>query len=166
MISPSDDKPVRIGVVWASGAWKVVAGRRRPAEQPEGCYSLFKVIGEKLPKDSLPAVAANMQLRKLHRHGVYIVHDSMGYARYIGRGFIFGRLRKHFLKHPLELVYYSFFVVKQKKHEGEIETLLIRAAGPHLHFNTQKKRIDIRAGSVHDFERGTRYYRRVRVTEK
>lgn len=63
----------------------------------------------------------------------------MGYARYIGRGRIFPRLRARLKSQILELKYFSFYVVEEKKHEGEIETLLIRAAGPLLQFNTQKK---------------------------
>jgi hypothetical protein len=83
----------------------------------------------------------------------------MGYARYVGRGAIFPRLKARLKAQPLELKYFSFFVVADKPHEREIETLLIRAGGPHLHFNSRKKRIDIKAGNVRDFEAGTDFYR-------
>jgi hypothetical protein len=82
----------------------------------------------------------------------------MGYARYIGRGKIFPRLRACREKHKLEVMYFSFYVVEEKKHEREIETLLIHAAGPLLQFNTKKKRVTISAGSIRDFEAGTKFF--------
>jgi hypothetical protein len=88
------------------------------------------------------------QMSSISRNGVYMAHDSMGYARYIGRGAIFARLRARAKAQELELKYLSFYVVKQQKHEREIETLLIRAAGPMLQFNTKKKRLTISAGSI------------------
>jgi len=51
-------------------------------------------------------------------------------------------------------------VVEEKKHEREIETLLIRAAGPLLEFNTKKKRVTIRTGSLLDYESGTKFFER------
>jgi len=84
----------------------------------------------------------------------------MGYARYIGRGDIFARLEARFRAQPLELMYFSFYVVENLKHEKEIETLLIRAGGPQLHFNERKRRIDIECGNVRDFQAGTRFYER------
>ena len=51
-------------------------------------------------------------------------------------------------------------MVLDKAHEREIETLLIRSAGPHLQFNTQKKRVDIAPGNVRDCEAGTEFYER------
>ena len=60
----------------------------------------------------------------------------------------------------LELVYFSFYVVLHKKHEREIETLLIRAAGPLLQFNTRKKRVSIMPGNIKDYEAGTFFYER------
>lgn len=38
--------------------------------------------------------------------GVYMAHDSMGVARYGGRGNIFHRLMAHERKYRRELVYY------------------------------------------------------------
>ena len=60
----------------------------------------------------------------------------------------------------MELKYFSFYVVEERKHEGEIETLLIRAAGPLLQFNTKKKRVTISAGSLLDYEAGTLFFER------
>ncbi len=56
--------------------------------------------------------------------------------------------------------YFSFFVVEEKIHEREIETIMIRAAGPLLDFNSQKVRNNIQAGNVRDFEAGTKYIER------
>jgi hypothetical protein len=90
----------------------------------------------------------------------------MGYPRYIGRGNIRARLAARFNAQREELVYYSFYVVQDKIHEREIETLLIRAAGPLLDFNDKKKRIGIQAGSTMDFEAGTRFYERRYVKKR
>src|SRR5690606_41017744 len=68
---------------------------------------------------------------------------SMGSPRYVGRGSIFARLKSHKNAHPHELVYFSFYIVEDKQHEREIETLLIRAAGDQLEFNDRKKRVGI-----------------------
>ena len=97
---------------------------------------------------------------KIRRNGVYLAHDSMGYARYIGRGRIFQRLRARLRSQILELKYFSFYVVEERKHEGEIETLLIRAAGPLLQFNTKKKRVTISTGRLLDYEAGTQFFER------
>jgi hypothetical protein len=43
---------------------------------------------------------------------------------------------------------------------GKIETLLIRAAGFLIEFNTRKKRVGIEHGNVRDFEAGTEFYER------
>lgn len=51
-------------------------------------------------------------------------------------------------------------MVSEKKHEREIETLLIRAASFLLEFNERKKRIGIAHGNVQDFEAGTLFYER------
>lgn len=84
----------------------------------------------------------------------------MGYPRYIGRGQIFSRLKERHNKQRLEIIYFSFFVVENKMHEREIETIMIRAAGPLLDFNNRKVRNDIEAGDVRDFEPGTKYVER------
>ena len=147
--------------VWQDALWKVVHGRLvRAPGRPKSAMSLFRVVGEKLPFDSLASVRKQMSALGLPRTGVYVAHDSMGYARYIGRGRIFWRLQSHKKAHPLELTYFSFFVVENKTHEGEIETILIRASSPLLEFNSQKKRVDIRAGNIRDFEAGTAFFER------
>jgi hypothetical protein len=84
----------------------------------------------------------------------------MGTPRYIGRGDIFGRLNSHWKKYQRELLYFSFYVMDEEIHEREVETLLIRAAGPSLHFNERKKRVDIEPGNVADYEAGTLFYER------
>ena len=84
----------------------------------------------------------------------------MGYARYIGRGKIFSRLRACLKSHKPEVKYFSFYAVEEKKHEREIETLLIHVAGPLLQFNTKKKRVTISPGSIQDYEAGTKFFER------
>lgn len=125
-----------------------------------GMARLFESVAEKLPYASLPAVRKHMKQNGLRSQGVYIAHDSMGSARYIGRGNIFARLDARRSAQPLELAYFSFYVLAEKRHEREIETLLIRAAGPLLEFNTKKKRVGIAPGNIHDYEAGTRFYER------
>ena len=152
--------------VWEDGPWQVQRGRlvRRPGH-PGKVQSLFSIIAEKLPFDSLNSVREQvLELTKgKPPEGVYIAHDSMGCPRYIGRGRIFARLKARLKAQPLELRYYSFYVIRDKKHEREIETLLIRAASPLLHFNEKKKRVDIKAGLITDYEAGTRFFRRQRI---
>lgn len=118
------------------------------------------MVAEKIPYEFLNDIRRSMQSHKFGTNGVYIAHDSMGYPRYIGRGNIFQRLKSRGESQELELRYFSFYVVEAKKHEREIETIMIRAAGPLLHFNDRKKQIDIQAGDVKDFEVGTNYYER------
>jgi hypothetical protein len=84
----------------------------------------------------------------------------MGYARYVGRGDVFARLAARFKAHPKELAYFSFYLVAEKKHQREIETLLIRLGGAMLHFNDRKKRVDISPGDLRDYEPGTSYVER------
>lgn len=150
--------------VWiGEGSWTVHLGQlERGRGRPEKVEALFSVVGEKLPFESLSSIARAVSEEGLSTQGVYVAHDSMGYARYVGRGDIFTRLRSRRRAHPAELHYFSFYVVANKKHEVEIETLLIRAAGPQLHFNSRKRRIDIQPGDVRDFEHGTVYFERQR----
>jgi hypothetical protein len=147
--------------------WKVKNGElKRGKGRPGLVEHLFRVVAEKLPLSSLDAVKKHLTKEKPLFKGIYVAHDSMGCPRYIGRGDIFGRLKSHAKAHPRELHYYSFYVVKENKHEREIETLLIRAAGPLLHFNDRKKRVDIEPGRVSDFEAGTLFYERQRKKGK
>jgi len=118
------------------------------------------MVAEKLPYASLSAVRKHVAKTIKKPDGVYIAHDSMGFPRYIGRGNVFQRLAARLKAQKLELVYFSFYLVSDKKHEREIETLLIRAAGPLLEFNTKKKRVDIKPGDIRDYEAGTTFYER------
>jgi len=141
--------------------WKVSYGElKRRQGNPGLTEHLFRVVGEKLPFEALPKVRQHLKAKNIPRQGVYIAHDSMGCPRYIGRGNIFSRLNKRYSKQRAELRYFSFYVVSDKKHEREIETLLIRAAGFLLEFNNRKKRVGISHGNVRDFEAGTRFYER------
>lgn len=121
---------------------------------------LFKVVGEKLPFASLPTVRKHFKSMGFSSAGVYVAHDSMGCPRYIGRGNIFSRLSARKRTQPLELEYFSFYIVADKKHEREIETLLIRTAGFLLEFNDKKKRVGILPGRILDYEAGTNFYER------
>lgn len=142
--------------------WNIIGGKlTRSVGNPGRVQPLFRVVGEKIPLRFLRKVRNHLRARKLPIVGVYIAHDSMGYPRYIGRGSIFSRLGRHRRKYALELTYFSFFVVADKVHEREIETIMIRAAGPLLDFNDKKVRNDIRAGNVRDFEPGTRFVQRL-----
>lgn len=151
--------------VFEDAQWRVSFGNLqrpkraagRPAQEAE---HLFRVVGEKLPFSCLDDVKRHMVAQKEGMAGVYVAHDSMGCPRYIGRGAIFSRLAARKKAQNLELEYFSFYVVNEKKHEREIETLLIRAAAFLLEFNTRKKRIGIAAGSIHDYEAGTVFYQR------
>jgi len=141
--------------------WNVQFGElKRHPGRPGKIEHLFRVIGEKLPYAALNTVRKHVHKRGLGTNGVYVAHDSMGFPRYIGRGAIFSRLNARKNAQRLELQYFSFYVVQNKKHEREIETLLIRAAGPLLHFNTRKKRVSIQHGNIRDYEAGTYFYER------
>jgi len=119
------------------------------------------VVAEKIPFAALEEVKKDFRRTlKLDPNGVYVAHDSMGFVRYAGRGHVFNRLKAGKDKHDLELYYFSFYIVADKRHEREIETLLIRDGGPHLSFNSKKKRVDTEPGNIRDFEPGTRFYER------
>jgi len=148
--------------VYKDGAlWNVQFGElKRRQGNPGKTEHLFRVVGEKLPFEALASVRKHLFDKGFGTSGVYVAHDSMGFPRYIGRGSIFARLKKRKEVQDLELVYFSFYVVTEKKHEREIETLLIRAAGPLLEFNTKKKRVNIMPGNIRDYEAGTYFYER------
>lgn len=101
-----------------------------------------------------------MKEHELGTTGIYIAHDSMGYARYVGRGSIFTRLRSRIKNNAREIHYFSFYIVQEKNHEREIETLMIRTASALLYFNERKKRLDLRPGEIRDYEPGTQFYER------
>lgn len=142
--------------------WRIVCGElKRKRGRPSRVRSLFKVVAEKIPKESVDAVAKKLREWGIQPSGVYIAHDSMGNARYVGRGQdVFVRLKERFRAQTLELLYFSFYIVEDPTHISEVETIMIRAAGSLLHFNDRKRRIDIQAGDVKDFEAGTRYFQR------
>jgi hypothetical protein len=149
--------------VFSEGQWKVVFGElKRGRGRPSNVKSVFRAFGEKLPKEALDDVEKAIIDQELSREGVYFAHDSLGCARYAGRGSVFSRLRSHFRSHPDELLYFSFYLIADKQHEREIETALIRVASHLLVFNKRKKRDDIEPGDVRDYEPGTLYFERQR----
>ena len=157
-------RKVIVESVWTDrDRWTVHHGQLAlaPGHEP----SLFEIIGEKLPWASFSAVNQHLKKDGLPRTGVYVAHDALGYPRYVGRGKIFPRLRSHKKVHPEELAYFSFYVV-DKKHERDIETLLIRTAGPLLDFNDRKKRVNIEVGRLRDYPGPTRFYERHRKKGK
>jgi hypothetical protein len=132
-------KTIKVKKVWFDKQWTVQFGWLNAGRGGAGGGKrLFRVIGEKLPFEALNEVNKRLRSQGVRREGVYVAQDSMGYARYIGRGRIFSRLRAC----------------------REIETLLIHAAGPLLLFNTKKKRIDMSAGAIQDYEGGTKFFER------
>ena len=154
-------KTIHATVYKSDEIWNVHFGElKRHQGNPGKTDHLFRVVGEKLPYDALSAIKKHIKEKEFGINGVYIAHDSMGFPRYIGRGDIFARLKARKDAQDLELAYFSFYVVSEKKHEREIETLLIRAAGPLLQFNTRKKRVDITPGNIRDYEAGTFFYER------
>lgn len=149
--------------VFSEGPWKVVFGElKRGRGRPAKVKSVFLAFGEKLPKESLDKVERAIIDQEISREGVYFTHDSLGCARYAGRGSVFTRLRASLKAHPSELLYYSCYLIADKQHEREIETALIRVASHLLVFNKRKKRDDIEPGDVRDYEPGTFYFERQR----
>jgi hypothetical protein len=158
MPKPLSRKSVR-GTLGHFGEWNVVYGqleryRGRPTDP------LFNVVAEKLPYDCLGKVAALLREYKMKTNGVYLVHDSMGYARYGGRGQIFSRLAAHNRKYKKELHYFSFYTIRKKSHERELETAILRAAGPQMVLNVRKVRDRIEPGRVSDYEAGAFFVER------
>ena len=149
--------------VYQGPNWNVCAGELKPPARKPGrprleVDSLFKAVGEKLPYDSLAKVKSALKEKGIAARGVYVAHDSMGCPRYIGRGDIFARLDLRKKAQRLELEYFSFYVVEQKKHEREVETLLIRAAAFLLEFNERKKGWGVDSGDIKDYEAGTVFF--------
>jgi hypothetical protein len=122
--------------------------------------NLFLYVGEKLPFECLPAVRNHIAKKSTDLDGVYMAHDSFGVPRYGGRGRVFSRLRSRKRRYPKELVYFSFYIVKNKGHERELENAILRAAGPQMIINKVKVRANAEPGSVKDYEPGTRFYQR------
>jgi hypothetical protein len=122
--------------------------------------NLFLVVGEKLPFESLSDVRKHVRKYITVRKGVYMAHDSFGVPRYGGRGKIFSRLLARQKKHQKELKYFSFYIVKDQGHTGELENVILRAAGPQMLLNTLKVRSGSKPGSVRDYNPGTQFYQR------
>jgi hypothetical protein len=149
--------------IWTGDLWCVHFGElRRGVGHPGNTPNLFRCLGELLPYDSLDEVRKRLEQDDVTPNGVYLAHDSMGCPRYAGRGNIFDRLKVRKRAQAHELVYFSFYIVEDKKHEREIETLIIRAAGFLLDFNERKKRAGIWPGNLYDYEAGTRFFVRHR----
>ncbi|MFB3431816.1 MAG: hypothetical protein ABL309_12915 [Phycisphaerales bacterium] len=149
--------------IWDDDQWVVNTGRLIPPPgRPRKVKSLFRHVAEKIPFEALNDVRREFREHGWQTQGVYIAHDSMGFARYVGRGHVFNRLRARYKAAPLELAYFSFYIVINKNHEREIETLMIRLGGAHLHFNSRKKRVDTQPGNIRDYEAGTRFVERQR----
>jgi hypothetical protein len=148
------------GTAWENKEWKVVHGSLVATTTNPGNDNLFKWVAEKLPYESLRDVKKKMTGDAEHLEGVYLAHDSMGVARYGGRGQIFTRLQSHKRNYPKQLLYYSFYVVENKHHEREIETVILRAAGPQMTLNVNKVRAGIEPGNINDYEPGTNFFER------
>lgn len=161
MTAKREHTKTSIDNIWSDDNWSVIYGElRKGPGRSRRIKPLFQYVGEKIPFAALREVEKNLEELGVEKKGVYIAHDSMGTARYVGQGKIFDRLKVRKKKHPNELVYFSFFVVKDKQHIREVETLLIRGAGPLLEFNDRKKRVGIPSGNVRDYEPGTFYFER------
>ena len=166
MIKRKDiSKSFRKKKLWHNKDWQIHHGFLS-SKKKEKLNPIFKIIAEKLPVESLSAVEKHLKKEGLPRTGIYVVHDSMGYSRYVGLGRIFYRLRSHYRKHRLEMRYYSFYVVPDNARQRELETLLIRIASPLLEFNSQKRRAATEVGSVRDYSLGTGFFQRKPVRQR
>jgi hypothetical protein len=144
----------------ARGPWKVVGGWLKPGPGHPGIDNLFALVAEKIPFPYLDEVRRAAKDEGISPLGVYVAHDSMGWPRYIGRGDVFSRLKARKRAQSQELFYFSLYVIKNRKHTREIETLMIRTAGSLLSFNDKKKRQDQMTGRVTDYEAGTQFVER------
>jgi len=138
--------------VWHDTSWVVSRGvLKRRRGRPENVKPLFLVVGEKLPFASIDAVGKQVGQRIGSRSGVYVAQDSMGYARYIGRGKIFTRRRR------LGRIERTCSCTTRSTSSSRALTGVrlnpcsyVRA-GPLLEFNTRKRRANIEPGDVYDF---------------
>lgn len=154
-------KKVVFHAVWSGDGWKVVTGQLKAGSgRPGDTKPIFSVVAEKIPYDALGSVKKDMLDYGYPTEGVYFAHDSMGVARYGGRGQIFGRLAAHKRKYPRELQYFSFYIIGAKNHEREIETAILRAAGPQMTLNTRKVAQGIKRGDIRDYEPRTEFFER------
>jgi hypothetical protein len=80
--------------VWSNTAWSVQYGKlQRRRGRPRKSKPLFEALAEKVPFDALDSVRKQMLSDGVSTTGIYVAHDSMGVARYVGRGDIFQRLK-------------------------------------------------------------------------
>lgn len=143
------------------GPWKVVGGYLKPGRgHPGKIDNLFTLVAEKIPFTYIDDVRRAAATEEISNQGVYVAHDSMGWPRYIGRGNVFSRLKARKKAQSQELLYFSLYIIKDKKHTREIETLMIRTAGSLLSFNDKKKRQDHLTGRVTDYEAKTQFVER------
>lgn len=141
--------------------WRVAFGRLVPARgTPKKAGHLFSFVAEKIPFSFLKEVKKKIEYNGAKIEGVYMAHDSMGVARYGGRGRIFTRLGLHLKDYPLQLHYFSFYVIANKAHEREIETAILRAAGAQMSLNSRKVAGGFEPGNVQDYEPGTSFFER------
>jgi hypothetical protein len=153
--------------LWQGDGWNVVSGRlKQRIGRPFKNSHLFYVVAEKLPyecfKEVRKQVRSFLDDQGVERNGVYMAHDSMGVARYGGRGQIFMRLASHKKKYPKQLLYFSFYIIRNKQHEREIETAILRAAGSQMVLNQKKIAQGLDTGNVADYEPGTYFVQRQR----
>ena len=74
-------KAIKVARVWGDSQWTVRFGKLNPGPgRPEVVLSLFRVVGEKIPLEALHAVNSHLKKEGIGRNGVYVAHDSMGYA--------------------------------------------------------------------------------------
>ena len=107
--------------VWVGSEWRVVEGKLKPGRgRPAKVTHLFRIVAEKLPFECLSALRDEIGKTEGTITGVYLCHDSMGVARYGGRGQIFNRLAVHKKNYPLQIMYFSFYVIASKNHEREV----------------------------------------------
>src|SRR5690242_2730126 len=105
-------KKVDKGLVWRDARWSVKWGKLVPKPgRPHAIKPLMRWFGEKIPFEALSDTKKKLAEQGATKEGVYIAHDSMGYARYVGRGDVFQRLSARKRVHPEELKYFSFYIV-------------------------------------------------------
>jgi len=141
------------------GNWTVKGGEvKRSTPGKVKKTNLFKLVGEKIPFEAIDAVEKYARnVLGSSPEGVYMAIDSMGCPRYSGRGDVFPRLKAHKRDYPIELDFFSFYIVENKNHQREIETLLIRSTSFLAVLNERKVRASISPGSVLDYEVGTKF---------
>jgi hypothetical protein len=151
--------------IWSDEDWLVKPGTlAKGPGRPPTTNHIFEYIVEKLPFASLNKVRNEiLKSEKKPPQGVYLAHDSMGVARYGGRGAIFSRLATHKRDYQKELQFFSFYVIANKAHEREIETVILRAAGSQMTLNTEKVAFGLHPGNIADYEPGTHFFERQSV---